>query len=156
MTNALWSLSCERGACICDQKFRAAWDELGISHDVHVANSGREGIDLVRAIEPDLVLLDIGLPDLDGYQVATEIREDGPRKQPYLVAVTGYGLPRDKERAAAQPPTVEHQIELGECPRVKPRAEPTRRIRSSAVAPPSTTPACRLSIRWRVSSRCFR
>ena len=52
---------------------------------------------MAAGLNPDVVLLDIGLPGLDGYQVAEHIRAagDGPR----LIAITGYGQPEDRERA---------------------------------------------------------
>jgi two-component system CheB/CheR fusion protein len=66
-------------------------------HDVHVAANGSEGIETAARIKPDVVLLDIGLPGVDGYQVAQRLREaDGC---PRLIAITGYGQPKDRERS---------------------------------------------------------
>ena len=66
-------------------------------HEVHEAENGKFGIEIVQRVRPDVVLLDIGLPGIDGYEVARVLksRQDCPR----LVAVTGYGRPEDKERA---------------------------------------------------------
>jgi DNA-binding response OmpR family regulator len=66
-------------------------------HDVDVAATGPEGVKMAAVLQPDVVLLDIGLPGLDGYQVAQQLRtaDYGPR----LIAITGYGQPEDRERA---------------------------------------------------------
>ncbi|HET7202740.1 MAG TPA: MASE1 domain-containing protein [Steroidobacteraceae bacterium] len=66
-------------------------------HDVFEAANGPQGIELAARVGPDVVLLDIGLPGLDGYQVARQLRtaHGGPR----LIAITGYGQPEDLERA---------------------------------------------------------
>jgi signal transduction histidine kinase len=66
-------------------------------HDVYEAATGSEGIETAARVKPEVVLLDIGLPGLDGYQVAQRLRaaDDCPR----LIAITGYGQPQDRERA---------------------------------------------------------
>ena len=68
--------------------------EMG-DHEVTVAYDGRDGIEKVRAFHPDLVLCDIGLPEMDGYAVARAIRADPALASTELVAVTGYALPDD-------------------------------------------------------------
>jgi two-component system CheB/CheR fusion protein len=70
------------------------------NQDVEVAYDGREGVEKARAFHPDLVLCDIGLPEMDGYEVARAIRSDPGLRSAYLVAVTGYALPEDQRRAA--------------------------------------------------------
>lgn len=70
---------------------------LGI--DVRSANRGREGVELVLRDRPDFVLVDIGLPDLDGYEVARTLRRrlgQGIK----LVALTGYGQQADRARSS--------------------------------------------------------
>jgi CheY-like chemotaxis protein len=71
---------------------------LGISgHQVKVAYDGRSALEVVRAHAPDVVLLDIGLPRMDGYAVARELRaEHGDRLT--LIALTGYGQEEDRRR----------------------------------------------------------
>jgi CheY-like chemotaxis protein len=64
-----------------------------------VAHDGREGLDKAAAFRPDVVLCDIGLPVMSGYDVARAIRSAAPDDM-RLVAVTGYGQPADQERAA--------------------------------------------------------
>jgi PAS domain S-box-containing protein len=69
-------------------------------HEVEVAHDGRAGLSRVRAFRPDVVLCDVGLPELDGYAVARAIRADPEIAATYLVAVTGYASPDDQRRAA--------------------------------------------------------
>jgi two-component system, sensor histidine kinase len=67
-------------------------------HAVEVANDGISGADLITRSRPDLALVDIGLPGLNGYQVAERVRSEiGHAVQ--LVALTGYGQPEDAARA---------------------------------------------------------
>lgn len=49
-----------------------------------------EGLDAIRAIQPDIVFLDIGMPVMNGYQVAKLVRQDEALKQPYLIAFTAW------------------------------------------------------------------
>jgi PAS domain S-box-containing protein len=70
-------------------------------HDVSTAATGTDGIDLVRAERPDVVICDIGLPGgVTGYDVARAIRAWGEKSPPYLIALTGYGRDDDRKRAA--------------------------------------------------------
>jgi signal transduction histidine kinase/ActR/RegA family two-component response regulator len=65
---------------------------LRLSHcDVQVAFDGRSGLDLVKQLKPDAVLVDIGLPGMDGFQVAKLIRAEPEHRRMLLVAVSGYG-----------------------------------------------------------------
>jgi signal transduction histidine kinase/CheY-like chemotaxis protein len=68
-------------------------------HRVHVATDGRTGLAKARELKPDVVLCDIGLPDIDGYEVARAIRADGALRGIRLLAVTGYAQPEDRQRA---------------------------------------------------------
>jgi two-component system CheB/CheR fusion protein len=71
-----------------------------LGHDVRVAHDGPTGIHLAREFDPDLVLLDIGLPGMDGYEVARRLRgQSGSRAR--LVAVSGYGGEEDRTRSRA-------------------------------------------------------
>lgn len=67
-------------------------------HHVEWASDGRSGLDLLLKTRPDVALVDIGLPELDGYEVAQHLREEGGDAV-RMVAVTGYGQPEDAERA---------------------------------------------------------
>ena len=67
-------------------------------HVVEAAAEGSQALEIVRAKDPDLALVDIGLPGIDGYEVARRIRT-GDVKRPLLIALTGYGQPEDRRRA---------------------------------------------------------
>jgi CheY-like chemotaxis protein len=69
------------------------------SHEVQSVYSAHAALDQVAKFNPDVVLLDIGLPHMDGYEVARRIRTQ--RKSAFLVAVSGYGQAEDKRRARA-------------------------------------------------------
>jgi PAS domain S-box-containing protein len=97
--------------------------ELG-EHVVQTAGTGLEGIEKARAFRPEVVLCDIGLPGIDGFEVARRMRADPTLGPARLVALSGYAAPEDleKSRAAgfdqhlAKPPDVaalEATIELG-------------------------------------------
>jgi two-component system CheB/CheR fusion protein len=70
-------------------------------YEVHLAHDGRSALEVARAFRPDVVLLDIGLPELDGYEVAHRLRQQPATRDVLLVAVTGYGQVDDVERARA-------------------------------------------------------
>jgi signal transduction histidine kinase/CheY-like chemotaxis protein len=75
-----------------------AWlQDLG--HRVHSACDGIEALALARTVRPDVALIDIGLPGLDGYQVAENLRASADGERTLLVAITGYGRPEDSARA---------------------------------------------------------
>jgi signal transduction histidine kinase len=72
--------------------------ELG--HRVRVARTGPEGLAMVGEVKPDVVLCDIGLPDMDGVEVCRRIKELVLDPPPLLVAVTGWGMEDDRRRTA--------------------------------------------------------
>ncbi len=67
-------------------------------HEVHVARDGADGLRRAREARPDAVLCDIGLPGIDGYEVARRLRADG-HATTLLVALTGYARPEDLRQA---------------------------------------------------------
>jgi two-component system CheB/CheR fusion protein len=67
-------------------------------HEVHDAEEGIKGLELGLALRPDVVIIDVGLPGLDGYQVAGRIRATGCTKV-LLIALTGYGQMEDRVRS---------------------------------------------------------
>ena len=70
-------------------------------HKVAMAADGRSGVELVLKERPDIALIDVGLPGMNGYDVARAIRGRVPPEDLRLVAVTGYGQPADRELARA-------------------------------------------------------
>jgi PAS domain S-box-containing protein len=70
-------------------------------HEVRVAGDGAGGLVLARQYKPDVALLDIGLPHMDGYELARRMREEPALGNTLLVAVTGYGQMHDRARASA-------------------------------------------------------
>lgn len=65
-------------------------------HEVQVATDGDEALRIVRATQPSIIILDIGMPKLNGYQVARAIREEGWGATARLVAITGWGQESDR------------------------------------------------------------
>jgi PAS domain S-box-containing protein len=68
-------------------------------HRVEMAHDGASALELSQARPFDVVLLDIGLPSMDGYEVARRIRARGGKSQPLLVGISGYGFDADRQRA---------------------------------------------------------
>jgi PAS domain S-box-containing protein len=68
-------------------------------HEVRLAHSGPGGLAAAREFLPDVILLDIGLPGMNGFEVARRLRSEGGIGEPCLVAITGYGQETDRERA---------------------------------------------------------
>jgi CheY-like chemotaxis protein len=70
-------------------------------HEVHVATDGLAGLEAAAAVDPDVILLDIGLPRMSGYEVAERLKGRKAQRKLLLVAVTGYAQEADRERSAA-------------------------------------------------------
>ncbi|HTU67605.1 MAG TPA: ATP-binding protein [Steroidobacteraceae bacterium] len=68
-------------------------------HEVITAFDGAQALDRVRGFRPDVVLMDIGMPGMDGYEVARRMRADPALRGLTLVAITGWGQAKDKDRA---------------------------------------------------------
>ena len=66
-------------------------------HEVLTLLDGRTALAEAAIFEPDVVMLDIGLPDMDGYEVARRLKRSGCTAR--LIAITGYGRAEDRERA---------------------------------------------------------
>jgi PAS domain S-box-containing protein len=81
-----------------------AADSLGMvlrmmGHEVHTAHDGLEAVGAATAFQPEVVLLDIGLPKLNGYEVARRIRDQPAGTEVLLVALSGWGQEEDRQRA---------------------------------------------------------
>jgi PAS domain S-box-containing protein len=70
-----------------------------LGHDVEIAHDGERAIDIARRHLPEIVILDIGLPGMDGFQVARQLRLDPCCKTALIVAVSGYGQEEDRRRS---------------------------------------------------------
>jgi DNA-binding response OmpR family regulator len=68
-------------------------------HEVRVAHDGRTALSLAQVFRPDISLLDIGMPDLSGYEVAEALRRETWGAQIRLIALTGWGQEDDRRRA---------------------------------------------------------
>jgi len=68
-------------------------------HEVHTAADGAEALEVAADCRPDVVLLDIGMPKLDGYEVARRIRAEPWGKSTVLIALTGWGQDEDRRRS---------------------------------------------------------
>jgi len=70
-----------------------------LGQEVDTAHDGPTALELTRKLHPEVVLLDIGLPGMDGYEVARQCRRDSELDQLILVAMTGYGKEEDRRRS---------------------------------------------------------
>jgi CheY-like chemotaxis protein len=68
-------------------------------HEVATASDGKTGFDVLAEFRPDVALIDIGLPGIDGYELARQFRATDSGGGVTLVALTGYGQPEDRRRA---------------------------------------------------------
>jgi len=72
-----------------------------LGHEVRVANEGFAALRLAESFRPEVVLLDIGMPGLDGYEIARRLRASRLEPQPRIIAVSGWGQSADRERSQA-------------------------------------------------------
>ena len=68
-------------------------------HEVHAVHDGPSALKAAREYRPNLILLDIGLPGMDGFEVAKKVREELEIGKVVLVAMTGYGQDSDKQHS---------------------------------------------------------
>src|SRR5262249_23011374 len=68
-------------------------------HEVNVAHDGPQALEAVRRHGPEVVFIDIGLPGMDGHEVARLLRQEHGRERLVLVAMTGYGQDEDRRRS---------------------------------------------------------
>jgi signal transduction histidine kinase/CheY-like chemotaxis protein len=88
--------------------------------EVHAVHDGRAALAAVEAFHPDVILLDVGMPGMDGYEVARRIRADARHRDLPLIALTGWGQDEDRQRSAAagfthhlvKPPDIEKLRQL--------------------------------------------
>ena len=100
-------------------------------HQVEIAHDGPTAVESVRARHPEIVLLDIGLPKMDGYEVGRTIRRDPTFDDVLVVALTGYGQEEDRRRSReagfdehlVKPPALEDLERLFVHPKLKKQVE---------------------------------
>jgi CheY-like chemotaxis protein len=68
-------------------------------HDVCAVNDGKAAIEAARQFRPDFVILDIGMPGLDGYEVAATLKSDLDLNRAVIIGVSGYGREEDRSRS---------------------------------------------------------
>lgn len=68
-------------------------------YDVFLAVNGRDGVDAARLQQPDLILMDLGLPEMDGWAATEKLKSDEATKSILLYALTAHTLPHDRKRA---------------------------------------------------------
>ena len=101
-------------------------------HEAVCAHDGRSALEMAARYHPDAVFLDIGLPGMDGYEVAERLRELPQGQRMALIAITGYG--QDTDRRRSRDAGIDHHL-------VKPVAPETLRVLiESLPRPPLETP----------------
>jgi CheY-like chemotaxis protein len=103
-------------------------EKLG-PHEVEVAHDGAAALEKAGRFRPDLVLLDIGLPGMDGFEVAGRLRQRDEFRDTLLVALTGYGQEKDRRKSmqagfdehVVKPPSVDLLQRLLSHPKLDPR-----------------------------------
>ena len=70
-------------------------------HDVHTSYDGGGALRLADELRPEVIVLDIGLPDLDGFEVCRRLRSRAWSRDPMIIALTGWGQPADREKTTA-------------------------------------------------------
>jgi CheY-like chemotaxis protein len=70
-----------------------------MGNEVHTAHDGLEAVGVAAALQPDVVLMDIGLPKLSGFEAASRIREQPGGSDMVLIALTGWGQEEDRRRS---------------------------------------------------------
>jgi two-component system CheB/CheR fusion protein len=71
-----------------------------LGHDVEIAHNGHDALDQAGRFCPRVAILDIGLPDMNGYELAARLRQLPETRDTTLVALTGYGQEEDRRRSA--------------------------------------------------------
>lgn len=69
-----------------------------IGHSVALAHDGPEALETARSLRPDVIMLDLGMPGMSGYEVCRELRQDASFRDTMLIAQTGWGQERDREK----------------------------------------------------------
>jgi PAS domain S-box-containing protein len=70
-----------------------------LGHDVKTAHDGYQALEVARQQRPEVILLDIGLPKMDGYQVVRQLRQESCCKTALIIAISGYGQDEDRRKS---------------------------------------------------------
>lgn len=97
--------ACRRRILIVDDN-RDAADSLAsllriLGHEVLQAHGGKEAIEAAQTFEPEFIFMDLGMPEMNGLEASTRIRQLKLRRQPFIVALTGFGQDADRRQTAA-------------------------------------------------------
>src|SRR5437870_4862557 len=92
-----------RRVLVVDDNVDAA-DSLAVllrlqGQEVHAAYDGPTALEVARNCRPDVVLLDVGMPEMDGYEVARRLRQQPGMEHALLIAMTGWGQEEDRRRS---------------------------------------------------------
>lgn len=87
--------------CEDNEKNRKLFKDLleYYGYEVYLAKNGEEGIKMAKEVKPDLILMDIQMPVIDGFEAIKRIREDPETRNFKVIALTSYAMPEDKKRA---------------------------------------------------------
>ncbi len=90
-------------ALVVDDNFDAAeamtWALKGLAREVRMVQSGQAAVDLAPEFQPDVIVCDIGMPRMDGYETCRQLRRLPGIEKTFIAAVSGYGLPEDRKRS---------------------------------------------------------
>ena len=111
-------------------------------HEARVVGDGGSAVEAAAAFGADAVLLDIGLPDIDGYEVARRLRADPRTRDILIIAITGYGREQDIRRSQ-EAGIDEHVVKPVEPDRVLERITQGRGVRNSGQIPESDRSNCK-------------
>jgi two-component system CheB/CheR fusion protein len=100
-----------------------------VGHQIRTAYNGPAGLETARAYRPEIVLLDISMPGMDGYELARRLRQEPGLERVLLVALTGYG--QDEDRRRSRQATIDHHL-------VKPVDPETLEALLSGLVPPAS------------------
>lgn len=70
-----------------------------LGHTVEIARDGQTGVDRARALRPDLILMDLGLPVMDGWEATKRLKRDDDTRLIPIIALTAHAMPEELERA---------------------------------------------------------
>ena len=70
------------------------------SYEIHMVHDGLSAIEAAKTYHPDIILMDIGLPRMNGHEVALRLRQQPEFHDTVMVALTGYGMEEDRRRSA--------------------------------------------------------